>query len=66
MRAWPVIFVVLGILRYMQITFVEQKSGSPTKVLIRDLFLQLVILGWLISFAMLVPAAHELIFGWVG
>ncbi len=62
---FTVIFVVLGILRYMQITFVEQKSGSPTKVLIRDLFLQLVILGWLISFAMLVPAAHELIFGWM-
>ncbi|MFM2374939.1 MAG: hypothetical protein RLZZ165_35 [Bacteroidota bacterium] len=60
---FTVIFVVLGILRYMQITFVEQKSGSPTKVLLRDVFLQLVILGWLISFVLLVPEAHRLILG---
>jgi decaprenyl-phosphate phosphoribosyltransferase len=60
---FTVIFVILGILRYMQITFVEQKSGSPTKVLIKDLFLQLVILGWLVSFVLLVPEAHMLIFG---
>ncbi|MEM1000963.1 MAG: UbiA prenyltransferase family protein [Bacteroidota bacterium] len=59
---FTVIFVILGILRYMQITFVEEKSGSPTKVLIRDLFLQLVILGWLVTFVLLVPAARNLIF----
>jgi decaprenyl-phosphate phosphoribosyltransferase len=56
-------FVVVGILRYMQITFVEQKSGSPTKVLLRDLFLQLCIVGWLITFVALVPAARALVFG---
>jgi 4-hydroxybenzoate polyprenyltransferase len=60
-----VIFVVLGILRYMQITFVEQKSGSPTKILMKDLFLQLVIAGWLLSFIFLVPALREMIFGWM-
>jgi decaprenyl-phosphate phosphoribosyltransferase len=60
---FTVIFVVLGILRYMQITFVEQKSGSPTKVLMKDLFLQLVIFGWLVSFVLLVPEARHLIFG---
>lgn len=43
-------FVILGILRYMQITFVEEDSGSPTKVVIRDKFLKLTILFWLISF----------------
>ncbi|WP_246032252.1 decaprenyl-phosphate phosphoribosyltransferase [Sulfurimonas crateris] len=43
-------FVILGILRYMQITFVEEESGSPTKVVIRDKFLKLTILFWLISF----------------
>lgn len=59
---FTVAFVVLGILRYMQITFVEEKSGSPTKVLIKDLFLQLTILGWLITFVLLVPAARNLIF----
>jgi len=56
-------FVIIGILRYMQITFVEQKSGSPTKVLLRDLFLQLTILGWILTFVFLVPALRELIFG---
>jgi 4-hydroxybenzoate polyprenyltransferase len=53
-------FVVLGILRYMQITFVEQKSGSPTKVLLKDLFLQIVVVAWLVTFIALVPAARQL------
>lgn len=43
-------FVVLGILRYMQITFVEQQSGSPTKIVLKDRFLQLTILLWIFSF----------------
>ncbi|QOY55883.1 UbiA prenyltransferase family protein [Candidatus Sulfurimonas marisnigri] len=43
-------FVILGVLRYMQITFVEQDSGSPTKVVIRDRFLKLTIIFWLLSF----------------
>lgn len=43
-------FVVLGILRYMQITFVEQDSGSPSKIVIKDTFLKVTILFWLISF----------------
>ncbi len=41
------VFVVIGILRYMQITFVEENSGSPTDVLLRDRFLQFTILGWI-------------------
>lgn len=43
-------FVILGILRYMQITFVEQDSGSPSKIVIRDTFLKVTILFWLLSF----------------
>lgn len=43
-------FVVIGILRYMQITFVENRSGNPTYLVIKDLFLQLTIISWLISF----------------
>ena len=49
-----VLFVLLGVLRYMQITFVEQKSGSPTKVFLRDSFLQLTILGWIVAFIVLI------------
>jgi 4-hydroxybenzoate polyprenyltransferase len=44
------LFVILGILRYMQITFVEQKSGNPAKIVLKDKFLQLTIIFWLISF----------------
>jgi len=43
-------FVVLGILRYLQITFVQQDSGSPTRVILRDRFLQLTLLGWVAAF----------------
>ncbi|MBE0515047.1 decaprenyl-phosphate phosphoribosyltransferase [Sulfurimonas sp.] len=47
-------FVILGIFRYMQITFVEEDSGSPTKVLIRDKFLRLTILFWFFSFVTII------------
>lgn len=41
-------WVVLGILRYMQITFVKNLGGSPTRVVLSDPFLQSLILGWLL------------------
>lgn len=44
------LFVVMGILRYMQITFVENKSGNPSRVLLHDRFLQFVLLGWILTF----------------
>jgi len=44
-------FVVLGILRYMQITLVENDTGGPTTILLHDRFLQLVLLGWLALFS---------------
>jgi len=44
-------FVLLGILRYMQLTFVENNSGSPTKILFQDRFLQIVLLGWVTLFS---------------
>jgi len=47
-------FVILGIMRYMQVTFVEEKSGSPTKIVLKDKFLQVTILCWLISFFIVV------------
>jgi 4-hydroxybenzoate polyprenyltransferase len=44
------LFVIAGLLRYLQIIFVESNSGSPTDVLIRDRFIQLSLLGWAASF----------------
>ncbi len=47
------LFVILGVLRYLQITFVQEKSGNPTKVLLKDVFIQLILLGFIISFGVL-------------
>ncbi len=47
------IFVVLGLLRYLQLTFVKKISGSPTRILFKDLMLQLILVLWLISFVIL-------------
>lgn len=47
-------FVIIGILRYMQLTFVLQNSGSPTKLVLKDRFLQLTIITWIISFYIII------------
>ena len=47
------IFVIVGTLRYLQICFVEEKSGSPTKILLRDAFIQTAITLWALSFAVI-------------
>lgn len=47
-------FVILGILRYMQISFVEQNTGSPVKIVFKDRFLQFTIFLWLFSFFVIV------------
>ena len=48
------IFVLVGIIRYLQITIVELKSGNPTSVLLKDRFIQLCIAGWIISFFVII------------
>ena len=48
------LFVILGVLRYMQITFVEKDSGSPTRIVLKDRFMQLTLSGWLASFAWII------------
>ncbi|MEM7654671.1 MAG: UbiA prenyltransferase family protein [Bacteroidota bacterium] len=49
-----VFFVLLGVLRYMQITLVEENSGSPTKIFLKDRFLQFTIIGWILTFGWLI------------
>ncbi len=48
------LFVILGIMRYLQIAFVEIDSGSPTKIVFRDRFMQITIISWLCSFAWII------------
>jgi len=46
---FTIAFVLAGVLRYLQITLVEQNSGSPTGLLYKDRFLQITIMLWLAS-----------------
>ena len=48
------VFVLLGLLRYMQITVVDKKSGDPTKMVLRDRFTQLVIAAWALTFLVII------------
>lgn len=44
------LFVIAGIMRYLQITFIHNKAGSPTEILYKDRFIQIVLLLWIASF----------------
>jgi decaprenyl-phosphate phosphoribosyltransferase len=44
------LFVLAGILRYLQLVYVQQDSQSPTKILYKDRFIQITIILWVISF----------------
>lgn len=48
------VFVIAGILRYLQITIVAEHSGSPTQILIRDRFIQGCIGCWILVFLILI------------
>ena len=43
-------WVLAGLLRYLQNMIVYGLSGSPTKSLVKDHFVQLCIIGWIMSF----------------
>jgi 4-hydroxybenzoate polyprenyltransferase len=53
-----VFFVIIGMLRYLQITFVEKKSGSPTDVILTDVFLQVTVVLWLVSFGLIIYSSR--------
>lgn len=46
-------FAIVGILRYLQLTLVFNRTESPTWVLLHDVFLQVVLAGWLGCFVWL-------------
>jgi decaprenyl-phosphate phosphoribosyltransferase len=51
---YTVIFVIAGVLRYLQITLVERRSGSPTAMVLSDRFLIVTILLWALTLAILI------------
>ena len=50
-------FVILGILQYLKLTQVMNQGGSPVKMLFSNLFLQLIVLGWVCSYIFLIYIA---------
>jgi len=44
------VFVIIGIMRYLKISLIHGDSGSPTKIIFKDLFIQLTLLAWFLSF----------------
>lgn len=48
------VFVLLGLMRYIQLSVVDNRSGDPTKALLRDRFLQAVVLLWALAFALII------------
>jgi decaprenyl-phosphate phosphoribosyltransferase len=47
-------FVFAGILRFLQITMVDQKSGSPTRIFLTDAFIQITLIGWILSYVVVI------------
>src|ERR1700712_546178 len=43
------LFVIAGLMRYLQITFVLKQSGSPTEILYKDHFIQITLILWVLS-----------------
>ncbi|HEU4472163.1 MAG TPA: decaprenyl-phosphate phosphoribosyltransferase [Flavisolibacter sp.] len=56
------LFVLAGIMRYLQIIFVQAASGSPTKILYKDRFIQCTILLWIASFTLIIYMKDVTIF----
>lgn len=47
-------FVLLGLLRYIQLTVVDKRSGDPTKIMLRDRFTQVVAVLFALSFFIII------------
>jgi 4-hydroxybenzoate polyprenyltransferase len=48
------VFVLIGIIRYLQLTIVDLKSENPTNILLKDKFIQICIIGWITSFLIII------------
>ena len=49
-----VVWVIIGILRYFQLVFVKNQGGSPTRILFKDHFLQIILALWILTFFVLI------------
>jgi len=49
-----VLFVMLGLMRYIQLSFVTGNTSSPVAVILKDKFIQLTILLWILTFTFII------------
>lgn len=56
------LFVLAGIMRYLQIIYVSADSGSPTKILYKDRFIQITLLLWIASYISIIYTKDVTIF----
>jgi len=56
------IFVIAGIMRYLQVVFIKKQSGSPTDTLYNDRFIQVTIVLWIACIYVLLYLPHSPIF----
>ena len=48
------VFVIIGLLRYIQIAVVDEKSGDPVKVVLSDRATQFILMAWVLFFLVLI------------
>ena len=48
------VFVLVGLLRYIQIAVVDKRSGDPTRVMLHDRFMQFVVLAFGLAFLFII------------
>jgi decaprenyl-phosphate phosphoribosyltransferase len=56
------LFVLAGVMRYLQLVYIHNDSGSPVKLLYRDRFIQLCIVGWVVGFYVIIYYKNLILF----
>lgn len=47
------VFVLLGMVRYLQLAIVEERSGAPTDIVLKDGMIRFAVIGWLVSYGII-------------
>jgi decaprenyl-phosphate phosphoribosyltransferase len=56
------VFVIAGLMRYMQLVFINNDTSSPIKVLFTDRLIQVILLLWVISYTIIIYLPEDPIF----
>lgn len=59
---YTMIFVIAGLMRYLQLVYIDKKTGSPIKILYTDRFLQIVLVLWMVAYFVIIYLPDESIF----